>query len=178
METRMRPPATRRARGFTLLEVLIALLIFSLGLLGLAGLMVVSVKTNQSAYLRTQASFLAQSMADRMRANIAVIDAYEGTYNSGSEGDATCDDTACDPTALAANDRAVWSRQLVTFLPPNSTASIECDGASLGAPQTAGAATYDGLCTFIMRWSESRLEASNDPASLVEEQRFAWAFQP
>ena len=46
-------------RGFTLLEVLIALLVFSLGLLGLAGLMVVSVKTNQSAYLRTQASFLA-----------------------------------------------------------------------------------------------------------------------
>jgi type IV pilus assembly protein PilV len=177
METRMRPPATRRARGFTLLEVLIALLIFSLGLLGLAGLMVVSVKTNQSAYLRTQASFLAQSMADRMRANIAVIDAYEGTYDDSSGGVASCYDTACDPTALAANDRAVWSQQLVTFL-PNSTATIECDGASLGAPQTAGAATYDGLCTFIMRWSESRLEASNDPASLVEEQRFAWAFQP
>ena len=41
--------------GFTLLEVLVAVLIFSLGLVGLAGLMVISVKTNQSAYLRTQA---------------------------------------------------------------------------------------------------------------------------
>jgi len=63
METRMRIVPSR---GFTLLEVLIALLIFSLGMLGLAGLMVVSVKTNQSAYQRTQASFLAQSMADRI----------------------------------------------------------------------------------------------------------------
>ncbi len=53
-----------------MLEVLIALLVFSLGLLGMAGLLIVSVKTNHSAYLRTQASFLAQSMADRMRANM------------------------------------------------------------------------------------------------------------
>jgi type IV pilus assembly protein PilV len=178
METCMRPPFSRRPRGFTLLEVLIALLIFSLGLLGLAGLMVVSVKTNQSAYLRTQASFLAQSMADRMRANIAVIDEYEGDYHIGTAGNATCETTACDPTALAANDRAVWSRQLVTQMPDNATASIQCDGASLGAPQTAGAATYDGLCMFIIEWSEARLESSDDPAELVEEQRFAWAFQP
>src|SRR5690606_35627926 len=168
----------RRPRGFTLLEVLIALLIFSLGLLGLAGLMVVSVKTNQSAYLRTQASFLAQSMADRMRANIAVIDQYETTYDVDTEGDPTCIDTACDPTELAANDRLVWSRQLVTLMPRNATATIECDGATLGAPQTAGAATYDGLCMFIIEWSESRLESSDDPASLVEAQRCAWAFQP
>ncbi|MDE1962228.1 MAG: type IV pilus modification protein PilV, partial [Xanthomonadaceae bacterium] len=57
------------SHGFTLLEVLIALLIFSLGVLGMAGLLAVSVRTNHSAYLRTQATFLAQSMADRMRAN-------------------------------------------------------------------------------------------------------------
>ena len=51
-------PVTRR--GFTLLEVLIALLVFSLGLLGLAGLMVVSVKTNQSAFL----DFMAEHAAE------------------------------------------------------------------------------------------------------------------
>ena len=58
-----------RRNGFTLLEVMIALLVFSLGLLGMAGLLAVSVRTNHGAYLRTQATFLAQSMADRMRAN-------------------------------------------------------------------------------------------------------------
>ena len=61
----------RNTNGFTLLEVLIALLIFSLGLLGMAGLLVVSVQTNHSAFLRSQATFLSQSIADRMRANVS-----------------------------------------------------------------------------------------------------------
>lgn len=177
METCMRPYHRRRARGFTLLEVLIALLIFSLGLLGLAGLMVVSVKTNQSAYLRTQASFLAQSMADRMRANTAVINDYNGPYNEGTAGDASCEATACTPAQLAENDRAVWSQQLVTFLPPNAVANIECDGDTLGSPATAGAATYDGLCTFTISWNESALERDIDGDTSAP-QVFAWVFQP
>ena len=78
----------RHTNGFTLLEVLIALLIFSLGLMGLAGLLVVSVQTNHSAYLRTQASFLAQTMADRMRANILGVwnSNYAGTFDSTTVG--------------------------------------------------------------------------------------------
>ncbi len=79
-----------RRNGFTLLEVLIALLVFSFGLLGMAGLLAVSVQTNHSAYLRTQATFLAQGMADRMRANnlglwnngSATASAYDGTTTS------------------------------------------------------------------------------------------------
>ena len=173
----MRPTATRRARGFTLLEVLIALLIFSLGLLGLAGLMVVSVKTNQSAYLRTQASFLAQSMADRMRANTAVINDYNGDYDIDSAGESICTDTACAPAQLVESDRLVWSQQLVDFL-PNANANILCDGDSLGSPATAGAATYDGLCTFVINWSETRLERTDDVDEMTQQQTFAWVFQP
>ena len=83
--------ALHKSRGFTLLEVLIALLVFSLGLLGLAGLMIMSVKTNHSAYLRTQATFLAESMADRMRADPMAIwaSSYNGNYPA----------TASDPCA-------------------------------------------------------------------------------
>jgi type IV pilus assembly protein PilV len=177
METCMRLPNVRASRGFTLLEVLIALLIFSLGLLGLAGLMVVSVKTNQSAYLRTQASFLAQSMADRMRANTAVINDYNGDYSESTEGDSICEDTACAPAQLVENDRAVWSRQLITFLPRNAVANIQCDGDTLGTPSTAGAATYDGLCNFTITWSEARLEQAAD-GDVAVPQVFAWVFQP
>jgi type IV pilus assembly protein PilV len=177
METCMRPPAIRDARGFTLLEVLIALLIFSLGLLGLAGLMVVSVKTNQSAYLRTQASFLAQSMADRMRANTGAINDYNGDYDAGTAGDDICNATACTPAQLVENDRLVWSRQLDELL-PNSAATIECDGDTLGSPATAGAATYNGLCTFLLTWSETRLERTDVVADMTQSQTFAWVFQP
>lgn len=176
METRMRRPAIR---GFTLLEVLIALLIFSLGLLGLAGLMVVSVKTNQSAYLRTQASFLAQSMADRMRANTGQINEYNGDYSEATAGDAICRTAACTPLDLVENDRLVWSRQLIESL-PNPTATIACDGVTLGTPATAGAATYDGLCTFTITWNEASLQEveDDDLDTTVAPNTFAWVFQP
>ena len=55
--------------GFTLLEVMIALLILSIGLLGLAALQATSLKINHGALLRTQATFLTYDMMDRLRAN-------------------------------------------------------------------------------------------------------------
>lgn len=176
MEIRMRRAATR---GFTLLEVLIALLIFSLGLLGLAGLMVVSVKTNQSAYLRTQASFLAQSMADRMRANTGQINDYNGDYDDTTRGANACLAVACTPLQLVENDRRVWSEQLWQSL-PNATATIACDGETLGTPATAGAATYDGLCTFTISWNEASLEevADAELGDTISSNVFAWVFQP
>ena len=164
-----------RGRGFSLLEVLIALLIFSLGLLGLAGLMVVSVKTNHSAYLRTQASFLAQSMADRMRANIGQINDYAGDYDSSTTGGDTCEDSSCTPDELVARDKAVWSQQLVDSL-PNPDATIACNGAPLGTAIHLGAAPYNGLCTFTINWSEATLDRNG--AGTPDPQTFAWVFQP
>ena len=55
--------------GFTLLEVLVAILIFAIGLLGLASLQTVGQRTNHSAYLRSQAVIQAYDIADRIRAN-------------------------------------------------------------------------------------------------------------
>ncbi|HEY6941759.1 type IV pilus modification protein PilV [Dokdonella sp.] len=164
------------SRGFTLLEVLIALLVFSLGLLGVAGLMVVSVKTNNSAYLRTQASFLAQSMADRMRANTGKINDYNGDYDSSTASNSYCS-ASCDPDDIVARDRALWSQQLTSLLPPNTTANINCVGNVLGTPATSGASTYDGICTFTISWNEATLEQSNSPG-LPPPQTFAWVFQP
>lgn len=160
------------SRGFTLLEVLIALLIFSLGMLGLAGLMVVSVKTNNSAYLRTQASFLAQSMADRMRANISKINDYNGDYDASTADSSYC--SSCDPDELLDRDRKMWSQQLIDSL-PNPTANINCDGTVI--PASSGAGTYDGTCEFTIKWTEANLEVKEnvDPPST---QTFAWVFQP
>lgn len=61
----------RSARGFTLLEVLVALLVLSIGLLGLAGLQTFSLRNNHSAFLRSQAVALAYDAIDRMRSNRA-----------------------------------------------------------------------------------------------------------
>jgi len=75
-----------KGHGFTLLEFLIALLIVSFGLLGIAGIIANSMKNNQSSYFRSQAVVLAGDMVDRMRANRITADGgaaspYTSPYN-------------------------------------------------------------------------------------------------
>lgn len=171
----MRHP--RSFRGFSLLEVLIAVLIFSLGLLGLAALLVLSVKTNHSAYLRTQASFLAQSMADRMRANSRSI--WAGDYNDDAypvtATAPACDDSApCSFSSTATRDKAIWSAQLQDSLPA-AAGKIACErNSSITVTNFAGRPPYDGLCTITLSWSESSLEAGGSAST----QTFVWKFQP
>jgi type IV pilus assembly protein PilV len=167
-------------RGFTLLEVLIALLVFSLGLLGMAGLLIVSVKTNHSAYLRTQASFLAQSMADRMRTNMPRIwtNDYNATYPTG-DTDPCGSGATCTRANIAIRDKALWSTQLTDQL-PNASAVIACvpNAAVNMTPQEAqNGAPYSGLCDFTITWSESNLDRNAGDLAPAT-QTFAWRFQP
>jgi type IV pilus assembly protein PilV len=68
----------RKVRGFTLVEVLIALIVLSIGLLGIAAMYVETLRANRSALVRTQAIALASDLADRIRANRAPADNYTG----------------------------------------------------------------------------------------------------
>lgn len=164
-----------RARGFTLLEVLIALLIFSFGLLGMAALMVLSVRTNQSAFLRTQATFLAQTMMDRVRANVGQITVYTAASYPQTGSDPCASGATCSPANIAAHDIALWSTQLSDSL-PNPSAALECNGALLGTGSQIGIAPYGGQCTLTISWSESTLDRNSTGAS--DTQTFAWVFQP
>lgn len=67
-----------RARGMTLVEVLVTLVIISVGLLGVAALQLTSLRNNYDAYVRSQASMLAADLLDRMRANRG--EALAGNY--------------------------------------------------------------------------------------------------
>jgi len=171
----------KRQTGFTLIEVMIAVLIFSIGLMGMAALMVISVKTNQSAYLRTQASFLAQGFSDRMRANMSQIPAYNGTYDSSTVAADPCTGgIACSPAQVVVRDRGLWSQQLINTL-PNPTATVACNGGLLGF---AGQPTtpYAGLCTLTIQWDEATLSRGTLAAApgnaAANLQTFAWVFQP
>lgn len=167
-----------RSRGFTMLEVLIALLVFSLGALGMAGLLAMSVRTNHSAYLRTQATFLAQSMADRMRANASWAlwsNLYNGSWTSAQTGASNCQGTTgCDYTAIVTRDIAVWTSQVARFL-PNATESINCSGApSIPISTYQMLPPYGGSCTITINWSESTLAVAGSPNT----ETLAWVFQP
>ena len=84
MKTKYSTHLINRQRGFTLLEVLIAMVILAIGLFGLAGLQTASLRANTSAYQRSVASMLANDILDRMRGNIlaAKSKSYDSTIGT------------------------------------------------------------------------------------------------
>jgi len=130
-------------RGFTLLEVLIAIVVLSIGLLGLAGLQAAGLRSNNGAYMRTMATQQTYDMADRIRANPAGI--YVGTTGAAT---ATCLTTglSCTPNALAAHDIFEWNAANTNLL-PSGQGTI-----------TASAAANSFIIT--VRWDETRTGAT------------------
>lgn len=121
--------------GFTLIEVLVTLVVLAIGLLGLAGLQASSLKHNNSAYQRTQATFLAYDILDRMRANPRGIDsnAYDNIDTGTLPGDPGCIGTSCAPADLANTDIEQWAASLATALPSGRGTVV---GAGANAPFT------------------------------------------
>jgi type IV pilus assembly protein PilV len=101
--------------GFSLVEALVALIVISVGMIGIAALYGQGLRASSTALYRTQAVNLAADMADRIRANRAGTTAYEG-----AAGDRNCDagdNNDCDPADMAAHDLWLWQAQVVAQLP-------------------------------------------------------------
>jgi len=113
--------------GFTLIEVLVAVVVLGIGLTGMAGLQIVSIRGSQQAYERTQASFLAYDIMDRMRVNLAA--ARAGDYDTALDEDVSALDLCfgasanCTPAEFADHDRRTW-RQSVNDHLPGGLASV------------------------------------------------------
>lgn len=104
--------------GFSLIEALIALVILSVGLLGIAAIQTQALLQSREAYLTSQATSLVQDMADRVRANPS------GNYNHGANSSIPSGST------LAATDLRGWLQDLQTTL-PGGEALIEVDNDRL-----------------------------------------------
>ncbi|BAZ93317.1 TfP pilus assembly protein PilV [Thiohalobacter thiocyanaticus] len=124
----------RMARGFTLLEVLIAVLVLSIGLLGLAALQATGMKNNHSAHIQSQATILAYDILDRMRANrdAAQNNDYDLALNASAPSGST----------IAETDLAQWRAQLAAYL-PSGTGSVNVNG---------------DMATVIVQWDDTRTE--------------------
>ena len=135
----------KNQHGFTLLEVLIALLVLSIGLLGLAALQTTGLRSNQMATMRTLATQDAYDITDRMRANPKGVTA--GEYVIGRT-DAPGDTSA---TGTALTDLTEW-RDSVNRLPGGASEITQCDTAD----------GCDGLTHVItVYWDEARTGATD-----------------
>ena len=129
-----------RSRGFTLLEVLVAMVVLSVGLLGLSGLQTSSLRNNHSAFLRSQATLVSNDIIDRMRANrdSALAGDYDIAY-ADSAPTTSCS-SGCDPDEVAEVDVREW-RAYVARLPG-------------GDSQITFPAT--GVAEVRVRWGDAR----------------------
>jgi type IV pilus assembly protein PilV len=131
-----------KQKGFTLIEIMVAVVVLAIGLLGLAGLQATSLRFNDSAYQRSQATNLAYDMVDRMRANrqqAVVAGAYDGQTLENPPPN--CAVVALAGT-LAVQDIQAWRNALACTL-PLGTGSIT---------RAAGGNVF----TITVQWDDSR----------------------
>jgi len=112
--------------GFTLLEVLVAIVVVSLGLLGLAGLQAATLRNNQIAYYRGIAIQQTYDMADRIRANQAGL----ATYALGVGADNGCISSSCDSAQMAQTDIFQWNNNNARMLPAGTGTVASAAGGS------------------------------------------------
>ncbi len=124
---RITSKASKRVQGFTLVEVLIALIILSVGMLGIAGLYVHSMQAGRTSLFRHNAVTLAGDIADRIRANPRAVGAYAlaGANNNCVDGGINC-----TPAQMAANVIFLWDLQATDTL-PTGTVAVVFDNAPL-----------------------------------------------
>lgn len=124
--------------GFSLIEVLVAVLVLSVGVLGIAGLQLLSLQHNTSSMYRTQAVQAAYDIIDRARAN------RETDYRLAIDADAPdgpdCEGQSCTRTQMRDYDLAAWRAQLSAQL-PEGTGSVD---------------TQAGRIEVRIRWQDSR----------------------
>ncbi len=116
-------------RGMSLLEVLIAVLILGIGVLGIAAMQAYALRNSQSSMQQSQAVIASSSILDSVRANPT------GTYNLTM---------ACTPPSagatVASNDLHDWITGLQTSIGPSACGSIACNG---------------NVCTVNVQWTDS-----------------------
>ena len=121
MPSRQQKLQIRKVDGFTLVEVLIALVILSVGMLGIAGLYVHSMQAGRTSVFRHHAVTLAGDIADRIRANPRAAASYglAGANNNCVNGGVDC-----TPAQMAANDIFTWDQQAVDTLPAGNVTVV------------------------------------------------------
>lgn len=151
-----------RQRGMSLLEVMIAVLVLAVGILGAASLQLSAIRYSASAGYSTQANLIASDLLDRMRASSASLASYATSIDgecTGSQGDADIGaDIAADLAAEAVEAREIVARDLADF-----AEAVTCQ-----LPRSTGTIVISGdRATVNVSWSEARAAAGEGDTRFV-----------
>lgn len=130
---------SRGQQGFTLIESLVAMVVISVGMLGIAAMYVEGLRAGRTSVYRTVAVELASDMADRIRSNPNADAAYAGAANDNNCVNGAND---CTPAQLAADDLFWWQQSVGVRLP----------GGAAAVNYAAGADT--DVFTITINWNE------------------------
>lgn len=154
----------RRARGFSLMEVMVALVVSTVGLLGLAKMEALAMSSTGIASSRSLAAIEASSLAAAMHANPgywqagtapATFTIVGGTVPYPAQGPCTSPGaSSCIPSAMAYNDLNQWASAVNAVL-PGYLATISC--STTGFPVT---------CTIQLQWTENGVAVSSQQSQM------------
>lgn len=147
-----------------MLEVMVAIVVLSFGLLGLAGLQVIGLKSNQTASLRSIATQQTYDIADRMRANMSGVNsnAYDN-ITPGTASNPNCILTGCTTLQMAQHDSFVWNATNAVLLPGGT-------GTVTGTPAT--------FYTISVTWTEKCDKGESSCTSGTLPRSFSTSFMP
>lgn len=119
----------RKAHGSSLIEVMVALFVLAIGLLGFAGLQTEGITMGRQAYMNSQAAFLAQDMVERMVANLAEArsagyDLNYGQTVTAPNPNCNAGTTTCSPSQMADYDRNQWLTNVSNALPAGEASIV------------------------------------------------------
>lgn len=122
---------TTQQAGSSLVEVMVALFVLAIGLLGILAMQSKSMQFNQSAHVYSQAVYLANDIAERIRMNPGQASAYAGDYDGVPQtSSTTCTAGGCDGAALVTWDKTEWNNLIHKTLPAGK-AEISLDGEAV-----------------------------------------------
>jgi type IV pilus assembly protein PilV len=166
-------PLGRTSSGFTLVEVLVSMIIFSVGLIGVARLQVVAKQSNYDAVQRVTATSIAQDLLSRMRANHTVLNTYVSNTGSTVIGRGSIDaepNPVCGSSATLCTEDQLAGHDLWDIEQALDGIAEQDAGNSVGglvSPTlciTGPAAGDSGVYTIAIAW-RGKAELSNPSAS-------------
>lgn len=170
-----RPLGTRvgSQQGFSMIELLVAVLVMGIGVLGITGLQMVSLQNNRAALLRAEATQLAYDMMDRIRANpvgTPLGAAYNGlALGAAPTGAVDCVAGACTEGQMVTFDQALWKCQLGNWHDEGACEDYRTDevlpptDAQPGLPDGDGSIVVDavGVVTVTVEWTGANGETQS-----------------